>query len=225
MSLELNLIEFDINGNLYIKNNDDIYMFCINSSDDVFLEKIINKEDNTIQKYDNITVDNKLKKSPKENQLHMKSMNEAINEIDKNNLEDFDESQIQDITDTYNEFVHNPEYKYYNQDEQEFSDEDCYDDDIHNKFNFHYIRYDSINKSELLFDPPCYEFLVLDGSLQNSQLVIRSQLTNNQPFYRLSFYTNGNIELNIIGTKINSYSLNFNLMEVNKQIAIQTQQY
>ena len=84
MSLELNLIEFDINGNLYIKNNDDIYMFCINSSDDVFLEKIINKEDNTIQKYDNITVDNKLKKSPKENQLHMKSMNEAINEIDKN---------------------------------------------------------------------------------------------------------------------------------------------
>jgi hypothetical protein len=44
----------------------------------------------------------------------MKSMNEAINEIDKNNLEDYNEAQIQDITDTYNEFVHNPEYKYYN---------------------------------------------------------------------------------------------------------------
>jgi hypothetical protein len=226
MPLELNLIEFDVNGNLYIKKNNDIYMFCINSYDDIFLEKIINKDNNTIQKYDNmIDLENKLKKSQKENKLHMKSMNEAINEIDKNNLEDFDESQIQDISDTYNEFVHNPEYKYYNQDEQEFSDDDCYDDDIVNKFNFHYIQYESINKSELVFDPPCYEFLVLDGSPQDSQLVIRSQLTNNQPFYRLTFYTDGHIDLNIIGTKINSYVFNFDKIEINKQIAIHTVQY
>ena len=226
MSLKLNLIEFDVNGNLYIKYNEEIYMFCINSSDDVFLEKVINKYNNTIQTYDNLTdVENKLKKSQKENKLHMKSMNEAINEIDKNDLEDFDESQIQDIADTYNEFVHNPEYKYYNQDDQEFSDEDCYDDNIENKFNFHYVRYESINKSELLFDPPCYEFIVIDGSPENSQLVIRSQLINNQPFYRLSFYTNGYIELNIIGTKINSYNFNFDNMELNKQNVLPTQQY
>ena len=226
MSLKLNLIEFDVNGNLYIKHNEEIYMFCINSSDDVFLEKVINKYNNTIQTYENITdIENKLKKSQKENKLHMKSMNEAINEIDKNNLEDYDESQIQDIADTYNEFVHNPEYKYYNQDEQEFSDEDCYDDDMKNKFNFYYVQYENINKSELFFDPPFYEFLVLDGSPQNSQLVIRSQLTNNQPFYRLSFYTIGYIELNIIGTKINSYIFNLNTMELNKQNVLPTQQY
>ncbi len=226
MPLELNIIEFDQNGNLYVKKNDEIYMICINSVDDLFLEKIINKDNNTIKNYDNISnIESKLKKSQKENKLHMKSMNEAINEIDKNDLEDYDESQIQDIADTYNEFVHNPEYKYYNQDEQEFSDEECYDDDIENKFNFHYVRYESINKSELLFDPPCYEFLVIDGSPQNSQLVIRSQLINNQPFYRLSFYTNGYIELNIIGTKINSYIFNFDNMELNKQNVLPVQQY
>ena len=225
MPLELNLIEFDVNGNLYIKKDDNIYMFCINSTDDVILEKIINK-DNTFKMYENISdINDKLKKAQKENKLHMKSMNEAINEINKNDLEDFDESQIQDISDTYNEFVHNPEYQYYNQDEQEFSDEDCYDDDVQNKFNFHYVRFDSINKSELFFDPPCYEFLVLDGTPLNSQLVIRSQLINNQPFYRLSFYTNGHIELNIIGTKINSYILNLDSIEINKQIVMQSQQY
>ncbi len=226
MSFELNFIEFDQNGNLYVKKDDEIYMICINASDDLFLEKIINKTNNLIKNYDNISsIESKLKKAQKENKLHMKSMNEAINEIDKNDVEDFDEAQIQDIVDTYNEFTHNPEYKYYNQDEQEFSDEDCYDDDIQNKFNFHYVRFESINKSELLFDPPCYEFLILDGTPQNSQLVFRSQLLNNQPFYRLSFYTNGYIELNIIGTKINSYILNFNTMEINKQIVLPTQQY
>lgn len=226
MSLELNLIEFDVNGNLYVKNDNNIYMVCINSSDDVIFEKIINKYDNTIDKYDNLSsIENKFKKSQQENKLHMKSMNEAINEIDKNNVEDFDESQIQDIADTYNEFVHNPEYKYYNQDEQEFSDEDCYDDNVVNKFNFHYICYENINKSDLVFEAPCYEFIVLNGSPQDSQLVIRSQLTNNQPFYRLSFYTNGHIDLNIIGTKINSYVLNINNMELNKQTILPTQQY
>ncbi len=226
MSFKLNLIEFDQNGNLYVKQNEDIYMICINSVDDLFLEKIINKNNNLITNYDNLSaIENKLKKAQKENKLHMKSMNEAINEIDKNDLEDYDEAQIQDIADTYNEFVHNPEYKYYNQNEQEFSDEDCYDDDIHNIFNFHYVQYESINKSELLFDPPCYEFLVLDGTPQNSQLVIRSQLTNNQPFYRVSFYTNGYIELNIIGTKINSYNFNCNTMELNKQNVLPVQQY
>jgi hypothetical protein len=226
MPLQLNLIEFDINGNLYLKQNDEIYMLCINSLDDLFLEKIINKENNTIEKYDNLpNIETKLKKGQKENKLHMKTMNEAINEINKNDLEDFDESQIQDIADTYNEFVHNPEYQYYNQDEQEFSDDDCYDDDIINKFNFHYVSYENINKSKLLFDPPCYEFLVLDGSRQNSQLVIRSQLINNQPFYRLSFYTDGHIELNIIGTKINSYIFNFDTIELDKQTILPTQQY
>jgi hypothetical protein len=226
MPFELNLIEFDINGNLYVKHDNNIYMLCINSSDDVILEKIINKYDNTIDKYDNLSgIENKFKKSQQENKLHMKSMNEAINEIDKNNVEDFDESQIQDIADTYNEFVHNPEYKYYNQDEQEFSDDDCYDDNVDNKFNFHYICYENINKSDLVFDAPCYEFIVLNGSPQDSQLVIRSQLTNNQPFYRLSFYTNGHIDLNIIGTKINSYVLNINNMELNKQNILPTQQY
>ena len=85
MPLELNLIEFDVNGNLYILNKEDIYMICINSSDDVILEKVINKDNNTFKMYENISnLEDKLKKSQKENKLHMKTMNEAINEIDKN---------------------------------------------------------------------------------------------------------------------------------------------
>jgi hypothetical protein len=68
MSLQLNLIEFDQNGNLYVNYKDHIYMLCINSVDDLFLEKIINKNNNLIKNYDNVSsIESKLKKAQKEN--------------------------------------------------------------------------------------------------------------------------------------------------------------
>lgn len=210
-------IEYDINGNLYILNKslDEIYMVCIDSTDNIFLELIKNKI------YDDHTKEKEIKKTPKENQLHMNTIKEALNEIDTNNLEDYDENQLQEISDTYNEFVHNPEYKYYNQDNPENnSDDDSNDDldDIENKFNFYNVSFNNINKSKLIYEPPYYEFLILNGTPLNSQLVFRSQLMNNQSFYRISLYSNGHIELNVIGTKILSYTINSDTLEINKNI-------
>ena len=211
-------IQYDNNGNLYITNkvSKDIFMFSIDSTDNICLELIKNKI------YDDVTFTKSIKKTPKENQLHMNTMKEAINEIDSNDLEEFDEHQLQEISNTYNEFVHNPEYKYYNQEEEEeLTDDDCYDDNVENKFNFYNVNFNNINKSELIYDPPYYEFLILDGTPLNSQLVFRSQLMNNQSFYRISLYTNGKIELNIIGTKIISYNIDFDTLEIDKDITVQ----
>jgi hypothetical protein len=201
--------EYDDNGNIYIcdKNNHNIYILNIDSNDDIKLEKIINKIYN-----DNETVVSPIKKITTKNDLHMKSMAEAINEINENEFEDYNQEQIEELTNTYNNFVINPEYKYYNDEEIELSDEDCYDDDEPNKFVF----YGNLNKSKLLYDPAFYESIILDGNQQNSQLYFRTHLYNNQPFYRITFFSNGIINLNIIGTKINTYQINFDNLEIKK---------
>jgi len=215
----MNQLEYDNNGNLFIRNkyNDDIYMFAINSNDDIYLEKIINKI------YDTNMIQAEIKKNPKENKLHMTAMKEAINELDNNNLDDFDQDQVQEIANTYNEFVSNPEYKYYNQEtcEDDEDDEDCYDDNDENRFTFYNSNTICIKKSELIYDPSYFEFLILKGNTLNSQLLFRSNLTNNQPFYRISIFVNddnanGIIDFNIIGTKIINYNINFDTLEINK---------
>ncbi len=202
----LDQIQYDDNGNIYIinKNSNDIYMLSIDRYDNLVLEKIINKQ------YNDNTIVSPIKKNKKQNDLQIKAISEAITEFNQNELEDYDENQIQEISDRYTEYSINPEYKFYNHEDDEqdnLSDSDndstCYDDNQDNKFNF----YGNLTKSYLLFDPPCFETLVLTDLLQ---VIFRTSIKNNQPFYRISFYSNNTIDLNIIGTKIISYSIDWN---------------
>ncbi len=199
-------LHYDDNGNIYItnKNTGDIYMLSIDRDDNLVLDKIINKQYN-----DNTNI-SPIKKNKKQNDLQIKAIHDAITEFNQNDLEDYDENQIQEIADRYTEYSINPEYKFYNHDDDDqdnLSDSDndstCYDDNQENKFNF----YGNLNKSMLLFDPPCFETLVL-GDLM--QVIFRTSIKNNQPFYRITFYSNNTIDLNIIGTKIKSYSIDWN---------------
>ena len=201
--------EYDSNGNIFIKKNEDFYMINIDKNDDPYFERIYNKIYN-----ENLTESNKIDSNIL-NKLHSKSMEEATNEIDQNlDLENFSEDQIQDIADTYNEIKINPEFQSYKNCEYILDDE-CYNDNEDNKFE---IFTNEIKNSNLIYEPPSFETILY----KNNMVQLRTQLINNQPFYRISIYLKGmiqseeKIQLNIIGSKIKFYTFDLNTLEIKK---------
>jgi hypothetical protein len=211
----INNIEYDDKGNIYIKKDDEIYMLSIDRNDDIYFEKIINKIYN--EEYNK---KNNIKKNTiiETINLHNKTMENIMSEVDDNDLDDFNQEDVEDITKKYKEYKDNPEYKYYNDNSYDDTyDSDCYDDNIINAFDFYNSSLD-IKKSELIYEPVYFEFLLLDGDINSSKFIFRTSLKNNQPFYRISLYSDGTIQLNIIGTHIIYYKLNTNTFEVNKKV-------
>ncbi len=201
------MFEFDTNGNIYIKKNDEYYILNIDKDDNICFDIIRNKILNydTINRINNI--DHMQGKPSKLTKLHYKSMEKAVDEIDVNiDLEDYAEDDVQEIANTYNDIKINPEYIAYENNTYEL--DECYNDDEDNYFE---IFTNVIKNSILLYDPPFFETLIYLGD----SLVFRTQLINNQPFYRISIYDN-KIQLNIIGTKIKYYVLNTDTLEINK---------
>ena len=201
--------EYDTNGNILIKRGETLYMINIDKNDDPSFERIYNKIYN-----ENLTKSNKIDSNIL-NKLHSKSMEEAANEIDQNlDLEDFGEDQIQEIADTYNEIKINPEYQSYKNYEYEL-DNECYYNDEPNEFE---IFTNEIKNSNLIYEPPSFETIIY----KNNMVQLRTQLINNQPFYRISIYlkgiiqSEGKIQLNIIGTKIKFYTFDLNTLEIKK---------
>lgn len=194
--------EYDDNGNVYVVHKNEYYMININKEDDIVFEKIYNKIYNDKNKHiNNIKIDFI-------NRLHIKSMEDAVNDIDKNNdLEFFSEDQVEEITKNYNEIKINPEYKTYNNIEYELDDE-CYDDNEDNHFE---IFTNDLKNSNLLYDAPCFETIIYKQNI----VKFRTQLTNNNPFYRISIHEN-KMYLNIIGTKIKEYKFDYNTLEIKK---------
>jgi len=195
--------EYDTNGNIFIKKDETFYMINIDKNDDICLDKIYNKIYN-----ENLPKTNKID-SNISNKLYYKEMEEASNEIDQNlDLEDFSEKQIQEIADRYNEIKMNPEYQSYKNYEYEF-DEECYDNDEPNRFE---IFTNEIKNSNLIYEPPFFETILY----KNNMIQLRTQLTNNQPFYRISIHLEGKIQLNIIGLKIKFYTIDLKTLEIKK---------
>ena len=182
-------------------------MLGITRDDDIYFEEIVNR----IENYGTTKSINKLETDPI-NRLHIKSMEDAINEIDANlDFEEFTQEEVQEIADVYNEIKINPEYKYYKNDQYEL--DECYDTNEDNIFEI-FNNSDIIINSNLLYEPPSFETLIYMGETQN--VVFRTQLTNNQPFYRVNIRDKGCIELNIIGTKIKYYTVDFENVKLKK---------
>lgn len=195
--------EYDSNGNILIKKEETFYMLNIDKNDDPYFEEIHNKIYNDISSETNKIDSNIL------NKLHSKSMEEAANEIDQNlDLEDFSEDQIQEIADTYNEIKINPEYQSYKNYEFQL-DSECYDNDESNRFE---IFTNEIKYSDLIYEPPFFETILY----KNNMVKLRTQLINNQPFYRISIHLEGKIQLNVIGSKIKYYTFDLNTLEIKK---------
>lgn len=210
-------LAYDTNGNIYVFKNADYYLININKNDDIELEKIINKHN-----VDN-TTKIELKKINKQNSLHIKTIENAIEELEEYDNDD-DKDKFNDIYDKYNSYIYNPEQRFYH-DEDDDIDEDIDEDDYdyasfvekERTIKLYAISTSNIiNQTDFSFDIPVYESLVIHGDIGMSNIVFRTNIQNDQALYRLTIYTSGIILLNIIGTKITKYIINLDTLEIKK---------
>lgn len=210
-------LAYDTNGNIYVFKNADYYLININKDDDIELEKIINKHN-----VDN-TTKIELKKINKQNSLHIKTIENAIEELEEYDNDD-DKDKFNDIYDKYNSYIYNPEQRFYH-DEDDDIDEDIDEDDYdyasfvekERTIKLYAISTSNIiNQTDFSFDIPVYESLVIHGDIGMSNIVFRTNIQNDQALYRLTIYTSGIILLNIIGTKITKYIINLDTLEIKK---------
>ena len=220
--LILNLL-YDINGNIYIFKNNEYYFININKEDNIEFDKVININNITNNNIDN-NIDNniKLKKINKQNDLHIKTIENAIEELDEYDDDD-EKDKFNDIYDKYNSYIYNPEQRFYH-------DENNYDeiDDDYDNTNFtlkergmqlytnEYFQ-NVINQTKFSFDIPIYEGLIIHGDIGTNNIIFRTEIQNDQALYRLTIYTSGIILLNIIGTKIIKFCINKDTLEIKKE--------
>ena len=208
-------IQYDINGNIYIFKDNDYYFININNEDSIELEKVINKN--------NITDNNiKIKKINRQNDLHIKTIENAIAELDDYD-DDEDKDKFNDIYDKYHSYIYNPEQRFYH-DETDNSDTNNSDDD-HEYTSFvekdrnikFYSELNKIIQTNFSFDIPMYETIIIDGDIGTNNIIFRTEIINDQALYRLTIYTSGIILLNIIGTKIIKFLINKDTLKIIKE--------
>ena len=216
--MNLHSIKYDHNGNLYFLKNDDLYTINIDKDDELELYKI-NKQNIEFNQKKTDDIDIKYKPIFKQNILHIKSIENAIQELNEENNDD-EKDKFNDIYDKYNTYLYNPEQRYYHEeddvDEQDYNMDDEYDTTFDKRnIKFFGTMTENIIK-DICFDIPEYEILVIDGNEFSNNLMFRTEIVNDQALYRITIFTSGTIMFNIIGTKINKYSFNFDNLEIKK---------
>jgi hypothetical protein len=180
---------YDQSGNVYIFKDDDVYTFDVSRDYTLELFKV-NK--NKIEIKDSKYI---CKKINKQNALHIKSIENAIDEIDE--MSDEEQDNFKNIKYTYNEYKYNPEKKYYHSEEYILeSDDDERQIQIYNQSD------QSIRSIHTDFDIPSYETLIINGNVNSNDLIFRTEIINDQPLYRITIHTSGVIFFNIIGSQI-----------------------
>ncbi len=192
---------FDITGHFYMEYNNNVFELSVNNKNELEIYQIFNNDNFQFEVNEkaNFTIGN-LNLLSNSNTLKSKVIREYIKDKSENPDEEYESDEELD-TSTMEDI--NNKMTYYPEDLEIEENINIDEDFLENKFNF----YGNLNKSMLLFDPPCFETLVL-GDLM--QVIFRTSIKNNQPFYRITFYSNNTIDLNIIGTKIKSYSIDWN---------------
>jgi hypothetical protein len=217
----MNFIRYDINGNLYLKKDDDIYMVDINKDDEIIFEKI-NK--NNFKLNTNLTEFNKKKNKPifKQNVLHIKTIENAIKELNEENDDD-EKDKFDDIYDKYKSYMYNPEQRYYHDNwSDNGSDNESDNKSDEDKIIKGYGGYEEGLIDDIYFDIPSYEILIIDdinfmsGNQLTNNLVYRTEILNDQALYRITIHSSGIIYLNIIGSKINTYKYDISNMSIAK---------
>ena len=207
------LISYDQNGNMFIQTDNKYYLLDINKDDEIYLEEIINE--NIINNFDNFN-NTSNKQINKQNILHIRAIENAINELEEES--DDEKDDFNEIYNKYNSYKYNPEQRFYHdEDYEENSDDDINGDRSINLYGVSEL----IKKVNTNFDIPSYETLIINGDLNNTNLIFRSEIQNDQALYRITIYLNNHIDgfimLNIIGTKIIKFSINFNTLEIKKE--------
>ena len=216
----MNSIKYDNNGNLYLSNNNDLYTIDINKDNELELYKI-NKQNIEFNQKKTDDTHIKYKTIFKQNILHIKSIENAIQELNEENNDD-EKDKFNDIYDKYNTYLYNPEQRYYHEqnDDDIDNENDITDDEFDTTFDKRKIKFfGNITENlikDICFDIPEYEVLIIDGNEFSNNLMFRTEIVNDQALYRITIFTSGTIMFNIIGTKINKYSFNFDNLEIKK---------
>jgi len=199
---------YDNNGNIYVLKDEKIYMFEIDKDDKVSLFEI-NSNKITINLNTNNITYNKINK---QNALHIKSIENAIDEMEE--MSDEEKEQYTDIAEQYDMYKYHPEKRYYKEDVKiNNSNDDYLDDEFYDFYDEERCIEIYENNNELIkisseFDIPSFETLIINGDENSTDLIFRTQIINDQPLYRITIYSSGTIYLNIIGTKIVQFNLN-----------------
>lgn len=189
-----NSISIDINGNLYIND----YWVFINKDDDIDFLKINNLTFN-------IPEVNEGKTKKLSNQLLKAKMIEdeidtILNGGDGNNfIDEEDQNNVQF-------YINNPEAKYVNY-------YDINNDDYNDSYYQLFGEYKLANNN---FENANYEVFFIDSKLKTP--IFYSQIVNDNPFYRISVFTNNTIQLNLIGTKIKTFNLSIENDNINVKL-------
>lgn len=199
---------YDNNGNIYLLKDEKIYMFEINKDNQVSLfeinpNKITINLNNTNEK----NIEN-IKKINKQNALHIKSIENAIDEIEE--MSDEEKEQYNDIAEQYNMYKYNPEKRYYKEEPHIIDSDDNADNDDESRIEIYENNYEKNNLIKITsdFDMPSFETLIISGNENSTNIIFRTEIINDQPLYRITIYTDGIIYLNIIGTKIIKSKIN-----------------
>jgi hypothetical protein len=152
--------------------------------------------------------------------LHIKSIENALCELEDMSDDDLDEKEnFYDMYEQSEDLKYNPEKRYFHSENNE-----CDSDDMQNDRNI--ILYENVNdkisKLDLENDIPSFETLIINGNIKSNDLIFRTEIINDQPLYRITIFTNisqniAQIILNIIGTKIIKFNLNYDTLEIIKQ--------
>jgi len=199
---------YDNNGNIYVIKDEKIYMFEIDKDDKISLFEI-NSNKITINLNTNNITYNKINK---QNALHIKSIENAIDEMEE--MSDEEKEQYTDIAEQYDMYKYHPEKRYYKEDVKiNNSNDDYLDDEFYDFYDEERCIEIYENNNELIkisseFDIPSFETLIINGDENSTDLIFRTQIINDQPLYRITIYSSGTIYLNIIGTKIVQFVLN-----------------
>lgn len=190
-------IEHDVNGNIYIKNNENLFTFLITNENKLELEQINVKLHST---NDN-SLHHDFASRALKHSLKLKTINEII--IDSSNEElDFEENEKELIK----KYVYMPEEKLYDTNEH-LNEEDLSDDEIQVYCEPKYVFHGDCQECIIQMDESIYDTIIIDGKLTSTFVIFSSILSGDTQSYRITIYTSGYILLNIIGSKILTYKL------------------
>lgn len=196
----------DIDGNVYLKLDNAFFALFINTDDDIEFIEMTNY--NSLPKVEQNISYSKIRNTYEKNSLKGK----IIKELEETNYNE-EEDEIE------NEGYYTTKYKSYPEDklftvEDETTNNDNHDgdDDLNEKYE-NYYKFSKTGDKDII---SCLDrtldvlanydtFIINDGDLY----VLGALQGIEKSPYRISFFTSGKITLNIVGTKIKLYDLEF----------------
>lgn len=182
----------DINGNMYLKYNDSLFLTYVDNENLTFInvKKDACDEAQEIKYRKIVNISNSIK-------LKSKAIEEFTKETNDEEMSDDEiDPENQDII---RNNVYFPEDKYY---EIEYSDPD---EDDEPYFSF----FGTSNNADVTLDEACYDTIIMNGNMTSNMVIFRSKLMNGCQAYRICFYTDGFVRLNLIGSKLRTFKLVF----------------